>query len=440
MSTTPVAPPRKIPLISATNSVLFLLCLMYFITYLDRVNIATAKGVISKDLGLSNTEFGLILSAFAYPYAIFQVIGGSVGDKFGARRTLLVCGMIWASATILTGFVGGIVSLFVARLLLGFGEGATFPTATRAMQNWTAAGKRGFAQGITHAFARLGNAVAPPVIAFLIYHVGWRYCFVILGCVSFIWVVIWYLYFRDDPKDHKDITQAELDILPPPRAPGTSQAVPWGPITKRMLPVTITYFCYGWTLWLFLGWIPSYFAEHFGLDLKNSALFASGVFFAGVVGDTLGGVLSDGIFKRTGNLKLARLSVIVVGFLGAAASLTGVFFTKDLTTVALLLSSGFFFAELVIGPIWSVPMDIAPKFAGTASGLMNTGSAVAAIVSPIVFGFVVDKTGDWTLPFAGSIGLCLLGAALAFTMHPERKFEEPEAVPVGPKAAVLPTR
>ncbi|KAB1072779.1 MFS transporter [Methylobacterium planeticum] len=425
--------------LSATNSVLFLLCLMYFITYLDRVNIGTAGIEIMKDLGISNTQFGLILSAFAYPYAIFQVIGGSVGDKFGARRTLLACGIIWAAATILTGFVGGIVSLFLARVLLGFGEGATFPTATRAMQNWTAPGRRGFAQGITHAFARLGNAVAPPIVAFLIYHVGWRYSFVILGFASFIWVVVWYIYFRDDPSDHKNITQAELDLLPPPRKVGAQQSVPWGRLTKRILPVTLTYFCYGWTLWLFLGWLPTFFKQSYGLDLKNSALFASGVFFAGVVGDTLGGVLSDGILKRTGSIKLARLSIIVVGFLGAAASLAGVFFTRDLTAVALLLSSGFFFAELVIGPIWSVPMDIAPKFAGTASGLMNTGSAVAAIVSPIVFGLVVDMTGDWRLPFAGSIGLCLLGAVLAFTMHPERPFVEDadEAIPPLPGAAAV---
>ncbi|WP_430912485.1 MFS transporter [Methylobacterium sp. sgz302541] len=419
---------------SATNSVLFLLCLMYFITYLDRVNIATAGGEIMKDLGMSKTEFGVILSAFAYPYAIFQVIGGSVGDKFGARRTLLVCGMIWAMATILTGFVGGLVSLFLARVLLGFGEGATFPTATRAMQNWTAPGKRGFAQGITHAFARLGNAVAPPIVAFLIYHVGWRYGFVILGLASFVWVAVWYLYFRDDPRDHHAITQEELDMLPPARAPGTKQAVPWWALTKRIAPVTLTYFCYGWTLWLFLGWIPVFFKESYGLDLKNSALFASGVFFAGVVGDTLGGVLSDRILKSTGNITLARLSIIVIGFLGAAASLAGVFFTRDLTYVALLLSSGFFFAELVIGPIWSVPMDVAPKYAGTASGLMNTGSAVAAIVSPIVFGFVVDKTGSWTLPFAGSIGLCLLGAVLAFTMRPAKPFEE-AAEPAPPPPA-----
>jgi MFS family permease len=412
--------------------VLFLLCLMYFVTYLDRVNIATAGGEIMKDLGLSNTQFGLILSAFAYPYAIFQVIGGSVGDKFGARRTLLVCGLIWASATILTGFVGGLISLFLARVLLGFGEGATFPTATRAMQNWTAPGKRGFAQGITHAFARLGNAVAPPIVAFLIYQFGWRIGFVILGVASFVWVVVWYLYFRDDPKDHPAITPEELAVLPPPSQVGAKQNVPWGRLTRRMLPVTLTYFCYGWTLWLFLGWLPSFFKLNYGLDLKNSALFASGVFFAGVVGDTLGGVFSDRILKRTGDLKLARLSVIVVGFLGAAASLTGVFFTRDLTLVALLLSSGFFFAELVIGPIWSVPMDIAPKYSGTAAGLMNTGSAVAAIISPIVFGMIVDMTGSWTLPFIGSIGLCLLGAGLAFTMHPERPFvAEPEAPPLG---------
>jgi len=203
-----------------------------------------------------------------------------------------------------------------------------------------------------------------------------------------------------------------------------------------MLPVTITYFCYGWTLWLFLGWLPSFFKENYSLDLKNSALFASGVFFAGVVGDTVGGMLSDSILHRTGKVKLARLSVIVVGFLGAAASLAGVFMTHDLTLVALLLSSGFFFAELVIGPIWSVPMDIAPKYAGTASGLMNTGSAVAAIISPIVFGVIVDLTGSWTLPFVGSIGLCLLGAGLAFTMHPEREFVEPAERPLGSAASV----
>src|SRR3954471_20488341 len=175
----------------APHIILGLLCLMYFITYVDRVNISTAASEIQSEFGFSNTQLGLIFSAFAYPYLLFQVIGGWVGDRFGARKTLFWCGLVWGLATMLTGLVSGLVSLFLVRVLVGLGEGATFPTATRAMQNWTPAGKRGFAQGITHAFARLGNAVAPPIVAFLMYHFGWRTSFVILGAVSFIWVAIW---------------------------------------------------------------------------------------------------------------------------------------------------------------------------------------------------------------------------------------------------------
>jgi MFS family permease len=143
----------------APLKVLFLLCLMYFITYVDRVNIATAGPLIKQELNLNNTELGLIFSVFAYPYALFQVIGGSVGDKFGARRALFVCGLIWATATILTGFTAGLATLLAARILLGFGEGATFPVATRAMQNWTPASKRAFAQGIPPWRCSLGITV-----------------------------------------------------------------------------------------------------------------------------------------------------------------------------------------------------------------------------------------------------------------------------------------
>jgi MFS family permease len=190
-----------------------------------------------------------------------------------------------------------------------------------------------------------------------------------------------------------------------------------------MWPVTLTYFCYGWSLWLYLNWLPLFFKNNYNLDIRNSALFASGVFFAGVVGDSLGGILSDRILKKTGDVRLARLSVVVTGFAGALLSLLPILFVHDITIVALCLSGGFFFAELVIGPIWSVPMDIAPKYSGTAAGLMNTGSALAAIVSPVVAGYVIDVTGNWYLPFLMSMGLLLLGGFCAFLMHPETPFE-----------------
>lgn len=411
---------------TAPGTVLGLLCAMYLITYVDRVNIATAANDIRRDLSLSNTQLGLVFSAFAYPYLLFQVFGGWMGDRFGPRLTLFVCGVIWASATILTGFAGGLASLFLVRILLGIGEGATFPVATRAMQAWTAVERRGFAQGITHAFARLGNAVTPPIVAWLIALTTWRGSFVALGCCSLLWVVVWVWYFRDNPADHGGVTHEDLDRLPNRGvAPaGARPTVPWRPLARRMLPVTVVYFCYAWTLWLYLNWLPSFFLHAYALNLSRSALFASAVFGAGVAGDLLGGTVSDAILRRTGDLLKARRNVVVAGFAGSFLSLLAIFATRDLTTIILSLAAAFFFAELVIGPMWSIPMDIAGRHSGTASGIMNTGSALAGILSPLVFGIIIDRTGNWHLPFVGSIGLLLVGAVLSFTMHPERAFEE----------------
>src|SRR6516164_6581088 len=177
--------------LSATNTVLFLLCAVYLITYVDRVNISTAAGAMKGELHLNNTELGFAFSAFAYPYAVFQIIGGWVGDRFGARRTLFASGLIWASATILTGLAEGFRSLVLFRVLLGF-----------------------------------GNAATPPIVAALIISLTWRGSFMVLGAVSLVWVLIWVWYFRDDPKDHPAITSEELVTLPP-RKPDPRVRVPW---------------------------------------------------------------------------------------------------------------------------------------------------------------------------------------------------------------------
>jgi len=412
---------------TASELVLSLLCLMYLITYVDRVNIATAANEIKRELALSNTQLAFILSAFGYPYVVFQIFGGWVGDRVGPRRTLFFCGLIWATATILTGFAGSLATLFLVRLMIGVGEGATFPVATRAMQAWTPADRRGFAQGITHAFARLGNALTPPVVAWLIVTVSWRGSFVVLGCISLVWVVAWIWYFRDVPSEHPSITPTELERLPHAgrgASDGGRQApVPWRQLAGRMWPVSVVYFCYGWTLWMYLNWLPSYFLHEHSLQLGRSALFSSTVFAAGVGGDYLGGVLSDALVRRTGDLRIARCRLVRWAFLASLVSVLPIFVTHDLTIVVASLAAAFFFAEIVIGPMWAIPMDIAPKYSGTASGFMNTGSALAAVLSPLSFGFIIDATGNWTLPFIGSIGLLLAGAALTSTMHPERPFE-----------------
>ena len=255
---------------TASTNVLLLLCAMYFITYIDRVNVSSAAESLKHELGLSNTELGLAFSAFGYPYLLFQVVGGWFGDKFGARWTLAICGFIWAVATMLTGAVGGLTSLLAVRVLLGFGEGATFPVATRAMATWLPGGKSGWAQGVTHACARIGNAITPPLIVALIAFISWRGSFVVVGAMSMVWVIIWTWYFRDDPRSHPGVTAAELPGLPPRRVKGAANPVPWGPLLRRMAPVIFVYFCYGWTLWTFLSWVPQFLLHAYNLNLKNS--------------------------------------------------------------------------------------------------------------------------------------------------------------------------
>ncbi len=396
---------------------------MYLILFVNRVSLSTAAPLMKADLGLSNAQLGFAFSAFAIPYALFQLIGGWIGDRLGPRVTLTACCAIVAAATALTGAVGGFASLFGLRLALGFGEGAAFPTATRAMSSWTPVGSWGFAQGITHAFSRVGNALTPALVAGLLAFVSWRVSFVILGSMSLAWLVAWALYFRNDPRDHASITEADLATLPA-HTESRNSAVPWLRLARCILPVTAVDFCYGWTLWLFLTWIPSFFLENYHLNLQASAMFSVGVLSAGVVGNTVGGVVSDRLLRKTGSLLVARRSVIVAGFLGAVVFLLPVILIHNLTVAAAGLTLAFFFAELIVAPIWAVPMDIAPRYAGTASGMMNFGFGVAGLVSPSSFGYLVDRTGSWVVPFIGSIVLLLAGAALASCLRPDRPFSE----------------
>ncbi|MGN6317106.1 MFS transporter [Trinickia sp.] len=409
----------------ATMRVLLLLCVMYLITYVDRVNVSTAASAFGAELHLTHTQIGFVFSAFAYPYLIIQVAGGWVGDRFGPRRTLAICGIVWAGATILTGLATGFASMIAARLLLGLGEGATFPTATRAMSNWLPASQRGFAQGITHAASRIGNAVAPPLIVSLMVATSWRGAFIVTGVVSLAWALVWGWYFRDDPRDHPRITEGECEQLATYSGNKARTPAPWRQLFARMIPVTAVYFCYGWVLWLFLSWLPQYFLHNYHLELRKSALFASGVFFAGVIGDWLGGWVTDAILRRTGNVRVARNVMVGVCMLLTLCSLAPILFLSNIsiTLAALCLSAGFFFNEMTIGPMWAVPMDIAPKHSGIASGIMNCGSALAAIVSPVIGGWLIDTTGNWNLPFVVSMALMAIGIVLSFVMSPDRSLD-----------------
>ena len=405
--------------------ILFVLCLMYFIAYIDRVNISVAGPTIRKELELTPTELGLIFSAFAYPYAAMQIAGGWMSDRFGPRLVLAMLSLVWATATILTGVSWSVASLVVFRILVGIGEGGAFPTATRAFACWLPVRERGFAQGITHSFARLGGAVTPPIVLAIVARYGWREAFYVLGAVSLAWTAVWVASFRDTPDEHPWVSGSELAAISAD-CESTRAArgpTPWRKILSRMWLVTVVDFCYGWSLWVFLTWLPSYLSDARGFKLDRIALMTTLPLLGGVVGDTLGGVISDTIFRLTGRLPLARRTLLVVGLGGAFAFILPAIATGSALGAVYLLAAAFFFLELTNAVLWTLPLDIAGQYAGTAGGIMNTGFGVAGMISPVVFGVLIERTGHYELPFFISAGLLLVGALCSLRIDPTLKVE-----------------
>jgi MFS family permease len=401
----------------ATRNFLSLLVLMQFILFVDRVNLAAAATVMQKDLGLSNIALGIAFSAFNYAYAPFQLVGGWFADRFGARRTLTVCGVAWSITTIVTGAVSGLVSLFAVRFALGMGEGATLPAATRA--------SRGTAIGITHAAGRVGAGAAAPIVAFLIIWFSWRFSFVALGTLSTVWAMLWWRYFHEDPRQHPDITSTELTALSA-ADPGRKIAygpVPWRRLVPRMAPLMIIYFCQGWTGWLYVTWMPSLFQKNYGLDLKKSSLFFGAMLICAMIAELIGGVLTDYLLHRTRSVQIARSLQIAVSWTLVVMALVPAILVHDLFVGLAGFTLALFFLGMAGSPLWAATMDIAPAYAGSASALMNAAGAVAGILSPVAFAWILTRTGSWTLPFAVSVGLLLFAIVMTYWIRPDRPIE-----------------
>lgn len=414
------SPHRRRALVS--HMILALLCVLYLLLYMDRVALSVAAGPIKSQFHLTATQLGLAFSAFGYGYVLFQILGGSIGDRIGARRTLGGFLLLWGGTAMAIGFVNSLATLIGARIVLGMAEGTALPTATHALALWLPASRRGFAQGLMQGCARLGTAIGAPIIAAIIMLSGtWRSAFWLLGALGLVWVAVWVWFYRDQAATHPALRR---DVAPPAAAErGTvAHPTPWRPLIRRMAPAIGVWFCQGWTFWMFLSWIPIFLLTQYKIDLKSSALFTAGVFLAGVAGDLAGGLLSDWILRRTGNVTRARQSIVTVAFVGTACFVAPIIFVQHaVTLIALCLSGALFCLELMTGPMWAVPMDIAPDHAGTAAGLMNTGSAIASILTPMAFGIIVDATGNWNAPFIGSFAFLILGALLSTRIRPERQ-------------------
>ena len=411
--------------------ILVLICVMYLITYLDRVNISTAAPVISKEFGFDRITMGVIFSAFVWAYAIFQVPGGWLSDRFGARPVLATIVAYWSVMTAATAAATGALSFIVIRFLFGVGEAGAFPGATRAMQLWYPRSERGFVQGITHSASRLGAAIAPPLVVLIMTNLGWRSVFYICGAAGLVWAVWWSISYRNLPEEHGMVNRAELGHIRGIDEKGQvkeayiekkAASVPWGTLLKspNMWAIMCAYFTYVYCLWIFLSWLPSYLVDFRHFTLLKVGIFASLPLFAGVIGDTVGGLATDWLLKTTGNTKFARRSVAIVGMIGCCVFIVPAALTADAYTAVYCLTAAMFFLECTIGPSWAVPMDVGGKYSGTVSGMMNMAGNIGGALSPLVFGFLVQY-GNWQAPFIVAAALLVAGSGVwLFWLDPDR--------------------
>ena len=415
---------------------LVLFSLMYLICYLDRGIISVAQPEIRETFGLTLPQMGLILAAFTWAYAAGQVPVGWLGDRFGPKKVLNIL-IAWTSTSaMLTGAAAGFGSLLTARLLLGVGESGAFPVASRAMQLWFAPSERGRIQGITHFFSRFAVAITPLTAGSLVLAYGWRVMFYVFGAIGFVWVAAFWWLYRERPEDHPHVNRAELVQIRGVDADGTTKAAstsrpatPWRQIltAPNMWWIALGYGCFFFGTNFYLTWYPTYLREYRGLSMVALGFWGSIPLLAGMAGDVVGGWISDVILKRTGKATLARRGVAAPGFLLAGVFLLPAAMAGDATTSILCLATSFFFLEWVIGPAWAVPMDVGGRFSGTVTGVMNMTGALAASLTPIVYGTLFGR-GYWVAPFAVSAAVLALGAVIwIFLIDPEKRIVGAEA-------------
>jgi len=322
-----------------------------------------------------------------------------------------------------------VTMMMVCLFLIGMGEAGAFPISNRALSRWMLPTERGMAQGTTHAGSRLAGAAAPVLVATLIAAYGWHVPFFAFAGVGVVWAAVWLFYYRDVPREHASVNEAERARIEAALGkPKARQPIPWKLIlrSRQMWTLAAMYFCYGYCLNMFLAWYPKYLDSARGYTLKEMGFFASLPLAAGVIGDIMGGVVSDAIIHRTGRIRFARSSVAISGFLLAAVCVPLAVIEPDRYISAALFGAAVFGLELVVGNAWAVTLDIGGSFAGSCSAVMNTLGNIGGAIVATATGFIVNAYG-WNAAFYAVSVVAIIGALLFTRIDAGRKLA-PEAI------------
>ena len=422
----------------------FWLFVLSAVSYLDRVNISIAGTSIAREYNLTNVQLGWVFSAFLVGYALFQTPGGWLADRMGSRRVLTI-GVLWWG--IFTGLAAAVPSrvayalaIFIAmRFLLGAGEAVIYPASNQFISRWIPSHERGVANGWIFAGVGAGAGLAPPLITYVMVHLGWRWSFWICALIGMVAGAVWYAIARNAPEEHPRVTAGELATIrsglaargnsSPTAAETADTLLPWGTIlaSKDVWAITLGYFCYGYAAWIFFSWFYIYLAKVRGLDLKSSAFYAMLPFLAMAACCPLGGLISDRLTKWRGK-RLGRCGLAVFAMALAAAFLAFGSSVDSARVASVVLAGGAGALYLSQSSFWSTTADIGGVSSGSVSGLMNMGAQMGGAITASLTPVIASRYG-WAASFAVAAALCGLGALAWLLVDPERQLA-PAAAPV----------
>jgi ACS family hexuronate transporter-like MFS transporter len=413
--------------------IVFLLFAITVVNYIDRAALSYAIPMIQRDLGLSPAETGDILGAFGLGYAITTLIGGFAVDRYGARLVLTIAAVLWSLSIGATALATSVGILYAARVLLGVSEGPNFPALTGAVSHWLSPHERATALANALLAVPLALAIGGPLVTVLLGWLDWRLTFAALFVLSAAWIPLWYVCFRDDPFQSRFVNAAELahihkvdaGVTAAPHAVLKSwpePAVLKELLTNRtLLANTWAFFVFGYFLFFFMSWLPSYLERKYGLDLASVGLFSILPWLSAAVLLWAMGRWSDHLLKTTGSMRISRSWLIAGSQFVAALAVIPVALTDDLTvaiagiTVAVAASMG------ANAAYYAVNVDIVPQRAATALGIMDFAFAIAGFLAPAITGWVLNLRGSFADAFLLMTALALSSvAAVLLFHHPDR--------------------
>jgi MFS transporter, ACS family, aldohexuronate transporter len=405
--------------------------LIFFITlvnFVDRSAISFVIEPLKKEFHFTDTQFGMILSAFGMGYMLLTAFGGWLVDRLGARIVWPLAAISWSLCVGFLGFASGFLGFMVLRFLLGVTEGPHFPAVTRAVSDWLPPSERARALALSLVAIPISAVVGAPVTSYLVADFGWRFMFMMMSITGIVWAFVWYWCFRDRPQDCKHVNEEERKLISsgaPKSAPAQKTAVNWRLILTHpaLLANNIAYFAFGYMLFFATLWLPGYFLTQHGLDLKSVGWYLTIPWLVAAIFLKAGGLLSDWLYQKTGSRRMARSHLIWVSQLLAAICFVFLSFTHSLGMSIFFLSLGLGFGFMPQPAFFSINIDVAKERSASSQGITSSCLSLAGIIAPLLTGWLLDLTGNYQGAFLLLAGFtCIAVITVILFHHPDREY------------------